>query len=186
MSWNMGASTSWNLQGLSRPVQGLFYLALLIFQSINIRHHQIQYQGLTLLVLELQKFLFLLPSATASFPTMYISYKNIRISLLKIESHYCECYFDKCEPWANNQNTVTPRHNISSRYNFRKVNKTWLRSVYSNSTTNGSDDGKLHLEYVSGLRPSPSVPNKTSVSETVLWSSGKRVGPIERAIPYQA
>ena len=26
LSWNLGASTSWNPQGLSRPVMGLFYL----------------------------------------------------------------------------------------------------------------------------------------------------------------
>ena len=26
LSWNLGASTSWNSQGLSRPVMGLFYL----------------------------------------------------------------------------------------------------------------------------------------------------------------
>ena len=26
LSWNLGASTSWNLQGLSRPVMGLLYL----------------------------------------------------------------------------------------------------------------------------------------------------------------
>jgi len=25
LSWNLGASTSWNPQGLSRPVRGLFY-----------------------------------------------------------------------------------------------------------------------------------------------------------------
>ena len=83
---------------------------------------------------------------STNHPRMYISYKNICISLLKIDSHYCECYIDKSEPWASNQNTVTPRHNKNSRYNFTKVNKTWLRSVYSDSTTNGSDDGKLHLE----------------------------------------
>jgi len=28
LSWNLGASTSWCLQGLSRPVMGLFYLFL--------------------------------------------------------------------------------------------------------------------------------------------------------------
>ena len=28
LSWNLGASTSWNPQGLSRPVQGLLYLLL--------------------------------------------------------------------------------------------------------------------------------------------------------------
>jgi len=27
-SWNLGASTSWNPQGLSRPVMGLLYLYL--------------------------------------------------------------------------------------------------------------------------------------------------------------
>jgi len=26
LSWNLGASTSWNHQGLSRPVMGLLYL----------------------------------------------------------------------------------------------------------------------------------------------------------------
>ena len=29
LSWNLGASTSWNPQGLSRPVMGLLYLFLL-------------------------------------------------------------------------------------------------------------------------------------------------------------
>ena len=29
LSWNLGASTSWNPQGLSRPVMGLLYLCLL-------------------------------------------------------------------------------------------------------------------------------------------------------------
>jgi len=29
MSWNLGASTSWNLQGLPRPVVGLLYLYLI-------------------------------------------------------------------------------------------------------------------------------------------------------------
>jgi len=31
MSWNLGASTSWKPQGLSRPVMGLFYLFTLPF-----------------------------------------------------------------------------------------------------------------------------------------------------------
>jgi len=31
LSWNLGASTSWNPQGLSRPVMGLLYLYLLTF-----------------------------------------------------------------------------------------------------------------------------------------------------------
>ena len=30
LSWNLGASTSWNPQGLSRPVMGLLYLYLLL------------------------------------------------------------------------------------------------------------------------------------------------------------
>ena len=29
LSWNLGASTSWNPQGLSRPVMGLFYVYIL-------------------------------------------------------------------------------------------------------------------------------------------------------------
>jgi len=29
LSWNLGASTSWNTQGLSKPVMGLIYLSLL-------------------------------------------------------------------------------------------------------------------------------------------------------------
>jgi len=35
LSWNLGASTSWNPQGLPRPVMGLIYLYLLEF---NIQH----------------------------------------------------------------------------------------------------------------------------------------------------
>jgi len=31
LSWNLGASTSWNPQGLCRPVMGLFYLYLVRF-----------------------------------------------------------------------------------------------------------------------------------------------------------
>jgi len=34
MSWNLGASTFWNPQGLSRPVMGLLYLLL----DINVEH----------------------------------------------------------------------------------------------------------------------------------------------------
>jgi len=33
MSWNLGASSSWNPQGLSRPVMGLLYLYLLYIHS---------------------------------------------------------------------------------------------------------------------------------------------------------
>jgi len=35
LSWNLGASASWNPQGLSRPVMGLLYLYLYLFYSIN-------------------------------------------------------------------------------------------------------------------------------------------------------
>jgi len=31
LSWNLSASTSWNPQGLSRGVQGLLYILLLLF-----------------------------------------------------------------------------------------------------------------------------------------------------------
>jgi hypothetical protein len=31
LSWNLGASTSWNPQDLSRPIQGLLYLLILVF-----------------------------------------------------------------------------------------------------------------------------------------------------------
>jgi len=33
MSWNLGASTSWNSQGLSRPVMGLLYLFISLPQK---------------------------------------------------------------------------------------------------------------------------------------------------------
>jgi len=35
LSWNMGASTSWKPQGLSRPVMGLLYLLLYIYNSVS-------------------------------------------------------------------------------------------------------------------------------------------------------
>ena len=49
LSWNLGTSTSWNPQGLSRPVMGLLYLYILTsnvyifitedwYLNINIRH----------------------------------------------------------------------------------------------------------------------------------------------------
>jgi hypothetical protein len=34
LSWNLGASTSWNPQGLSRPVMGMLYLYILIWKRI--------------------------------------------------------------------------------------------------------------------------------------------------------
>jgi len=34
LSWNLGATTSWNHQGLSRPVQGLLYLYRVIEKSL--------------------------------------------------------------------------------------------------------------------------------------------------------
>jgi len=34
LSWNLGASTSWNPQGLSRPVMGLLYLYLYLYRVI--------------------------------------------------------------------------------------------------------------------------------------------------------
>jgi hypothetical protein len=42
LSWNVGASTSWNPQGLFRPVTGLLYLylsSILVFQMYNIWTH---------------------------------------------------------------------------------------------------------------------------------------------------
>jgi hypothetical protein len=36
MSWNLGASTSWNPQGLSRPVQGLLYLFMTTAQLLKL------------------------------------------------------------------------------------------------------------------------------------------------------
>jgi len=35
LSWNLGTSTSWNPQGLSRPVMGLLYLYLYLYFSCN-------------------------------------------------------------------------------------------------------------------------------------------------------
>jgi len=35
LSWNLGASTSWNPQGLSRPVQGLLYLPFICHPVCN-------------------------------------------------------------------------------------------------------------------------------------------------------
>ena len=35
LSWNLGASTSWNPQGLSRPVMGLLYLLPLPFKTLH-------------------------------------------------------------------------------------------------------------------------------------------------------
>jgi hypothetical protein len=35
LSWNLGASTSWNAQGLSRPVMGLLYLCPYLFTISN-------------------------------------------------------------------------------------------------------------------------------------------------------
>jgi hypothetical protein len=48
LSWNLGASTSWNLQDLSRPVQGLIYLYLSYVTTLkkksvlinNVKEHQ--------------------------------------------------------------------------------------------------------------------------------------------------
>ena len=37
LSWNLGASTSWNPQGLSRPVMGLLYLLPVQFRSLLMR-----------------------------------------------------------------------------------------------------------------------------------------------------
>ena len=37
LSWNLGASTSWNPQGQSRPVQGLLYLCTLDFWTLYAR-----------------------------------------------------------------------------------------------------------------------------------------------------
>jgi hypothetical protein len=34
LSWNLGASTSWNPQGLSRPVMGLLYLYLIVHDQV--------------------------------------------------------------------------------------------------------------------------------------------------------
>ena len=36
LSWNLGASTSWNPQGLSRPVMGLLYLFTVYIEIVNI------------------------------------------------------------------------------------------------------------------------------------------------------
>jgi hypothetical protein len=50
LSWNLGASNSWNPQGLSRPVIGLFYLFTHV-SAAQISHHQLgalytkEYQG---------------------------------------------------------------------------------------------------------------------------------------------
>ena len=44
MSWNVGASTSWSPQGLSRPVQGLLYL----YYTCCFSNHQMQRNNLLL------------------------------------------------------------------------------------------------------------------------------------------
>ena len=48
LSWNLGASTSWNPQGLSRPVMGLPYLTLLCtFMSCFLTKWVILFRGTT-------------------------------------------------------------------------------------------------------------------------------------------
>ena len=47
LSWNLGASTSWNPQGLSRPVMGLLYLYLYIFIILLYCYIRVQFWFLT-------------------------------------------------------------------------------------------------------------------------------------------
>jgi len=42
LSWNLGSSTSWNPQGLSRPVMGLLYLYLYLLH-MELAHHQVKH-----------------------------------------------------------------------------------------------------------------------------------------------
>ena len=44
LSWNLGASTSWNPQGLSRPVMGLLYLTFYIETLPNVSVTQRRWQ----------------------------------------------------------------------------------------------------------------------------------------------
>ena len=51
LSWNLGASTSWNPQGLSRPLMGLLYLYLLPL-LLELKHNRMSSIEVTLSSLE--------------------------------------------------------------------------------------------------------------------------------------
>ena len=64
LSWNLGASTSWNPQGLSRPVMGLLYLYLLALPPLR---------PITLHKFHSEKF--------------YIYFLKIQLTLIKFKYH---------------------------------------------------------------------------------------------------
>jgi hypothetical protein len=47
LAWNLGASTSWNPHGLSRPAMGLLYLCLYLLQIRNVIASSLCYRTMT-------------------------------------------------------------------------------------------------------------------------------------------
>ena len=78
LSWNLGASTSWNPQGMSRPVMGLFYLYLLLCRT----HVQLR-SGLTHTNISEADTV-----STAGFSKLWVKRQGYNISH-SLSFHYC-------------------------------------------------------------------------------------------------
>jgi len=99
LSWNLGASTSWNTQGLSRPVKGLLYLFTYILNRSHTNFKRCNFSLVVILYFILSCCLPLL-SAVTKLRRATISYvMSVRPSVIieQLGSHWMdfhEIWFD--------------------------------------------------------------------------------------------
>ena len=96
MSWNLGASTSWNPQGLSRPVMGLLYLFYhCLYIIVLIALKTVTRVAETCRRLLCNKITFINPSVFVVSFTNFIHLSNIRnvehIKLIRNKSFPVQC-----------------------------------------------------------------------------------------------
>jgi hypothetical protein len=87
LSWNLGASNSWNPQGLSRPLMGLYYLALHdVSQHLVTYLKTFSHEPIPLLSLGKYGLRLLLPGliATSRYPQPYTSAFQLHVCFLRI------------------------------------------------------------------------------------------------------
>ena len=100
LSWNLGASTSWNPQGLSRPVMGLLYLYFTVWYSESYGRNQVCWfwssvssqrdLGLKL-ILHTYKLIFQYTSNKMQLYTVYLYLETALHVLGGTSTHHQEC-----------------------------------------------------------------------------------------------
>jgi hypothetical protein len=128
LSWNQGASTSWNPQGLSRPVMGLLFLMYGI-QSVRVIHNHAGFSVYRALMLKASRrfdsFNYLLTELHPGKPlkALFLKHRNVltRFTVTPAYSHLTQtcklvekvtrmCHYTDRNKWIKTDNAFRRFH----------------------------------------------------------------------------